>query len=205
MKKIGMVMVFVVCCLVLAVYMVGCGTSGGDATTTTTSTTTTTVVGGASYFPHTDGYKWTYAVTVTSSPTPITLINWFDGTEEVSGHTTQIYKAYSGSSTQESNCYCTSSSVKLYNSTTFSSPEVTWLIFPFTVGDSWIFYDDYLVTVEAYQLVSVPCGTYESFYLRLASGSNSFNMWFADGVGLIKFVYLSPLGCSTQELVSKNF
>jgi len=45
MKKLGILALFAVCCLVFVVSMVGCGTGGGgDATTTTTTSTTTTTL-----------------------------------------------------------------------------------------------------------------------------------------------------------------
>ncbi len=200
----------------LIVSLVGCGTSGSDATTTTTSTTTTTTA--AEYFPHTDGYIWTYDY-ITSGQTGTAVMS-FEGTHDIGTLETQIHKIcaahplYPGGG--ELYYIITDSAALQYG--TSSSPTTEgqpYLTFPLTLEASWTYNSLGVIrycSVISYETVVVPAGTFANCYkvytTRESGGTVNIWEWFAPDVGLVKNNNISintGLITATYELTSKNF
>lgn len=165
--------------------------------------------GGVEYFPHNNGYSWTYKITRQGTTAVYSLIYTFNGTQSVGSITCQKFKSENNmyrSATSESLVYVTNSDVKNYGTSTSPTTEpFTLLKFPLTVGSSWISFGTQEVRVQAKESITVPTGTYDTFRNFNEQGSAYAYSWYAKDVGLIKIISVSGSMTITAELVSKNF
>jgi len=194
--------------LMMVVVMVGCGAGAPDLPTT----------GGVEFFPHTDGYSWTYniEVDILSSPEAIgTMEVTFNGTTEVSGITVQKRETFL--TTYNSLTYTTTHCVKVTDSYVKGYGEIgdttteacTTLSFPLSVGKTWTAYtfeNVFTAEVIAAENVTVPAGTFATFKIDYPAQGTAY-YWYAENIGLVKFALYDDDDNLRQryELTSKNF
>lgn len=167
--------------------------------------------GGREYFPNTDGYSWTYRMSVSGTTETATARMTFTGTTTVGGTTVQIWRSESiyttGTITAESLIKVTDSAVTQYGTPTYpSSTPSTVIAFPLNVGSRWYTYGTVEAIVTAQENVIVPSGTFNNCYkISSTLGSNSSDLWLGKNVGIVKMLTTSTYGTYTLELISRNF
>lgn len=189
----------IVFCLVLSLMLMGM-LYGCTQTTSSSSSGD----GDSSYYPHVNGYSWTYNTSsktttktiynsntyLSTQETSGTEVDLFNGTSEVSGvGTAQVLQVTttttSGSTTSNSLIVANSSNVKYYGTTSAPTTDaLTMLVFPLSVGSSWTTQNGG-ITVEASVIakesVTVPAGTFSDCYKVKYSSNyiiNSANMTY---------------------------
>ena len=169
----------------------------------------TVETGGVEYYPHTDGYRWNYTYTPPGSPTSGNMAREFNGTQTFNSIACQKFvwtQDFAASSEILANV--TSSDVKFYG--TSSSPTTdatTWLSFPLQVGKTWTIYGSYTASVEAFESITVPTGTYNAFKVFYDYGvpGARYYYWYAKDVGAVAFEIYWVTQNITATLSSKNF
>jgi hypothetical protein len=152
--------------------------------------------GGESYFPHSNGYTWTY-----SSNDGGWQILTFEGTALVGSTTVQKYKGYarfaSGhTSTSESYFRIDSTGVYSYGSPSYllTTPQ-TMFAFPMEVGKTWEagVSGSYTIraSVQAKENVTVPAGTFDCYKVKFVNYNGtvetySYNIWLGNNAGMVK-------------------
>lgn len=207
---------FVPCIMIVLILLIGCGrqtqSPGGSGTV-------------GSFFPHADGYSWTYTVIMTVETTwevTTTLTDetyTFSGTTELSnGIIVQNY-CLVGSS-EAAYYYVDGSGVYRYGTSVDPTIEAeTYLSFPLNVGNSWNTATS-SSEVISYEAISVPAGDFSAYLVRRLGSAESYS-WFALNVGKAEVYYKAngPMLVSVEgefkvvpasvkilsELKSKNF
>ena len=171
-----------------AVILSGCGQQ--------TSTTVT-----ENYFPHEDGYSWTYTVISTiemPEEDPYTTITeetyYFDGTTQITEEI--IAQNYFRQGTTESSYYLINGSgVYRFGDSQHPTTEGKIILsYPLNIGKTWegLFIDGttkahITAEVSAYELISTPLGSFYAYKISHALGENSeFHEWFALNIGKVK-------------------
>lgn len=197
MKKLFVLGLVAFCCFVFIASLAGCGQGGGSASYL------------VSYFPNTDGYKWTYNYLI-GGLTGVE-IHTFNGTTSYSGLTlqnlkTEIFIASSGA-TVETLMLLTTENLKTYG--TASSPTTqteTSYVFPLVVGNTWTHHTGATATVVSKETVIVPAGTFADCYrVKVIDGTTTSESWLANNVGIVKIQNQYAGTLATCELTAKNF
>lgn len=225
---------YLVLCLAIvsfiaAVILISCGKvvpeptpSPSSSTSTSSSSTTSTTGGGGggtNYYPHADGYGWTYNRAMSTTSEVETLYSTIEGTTMVGTLSVQVLKSTSvvssGSSTYETLYRVANDAVYFYGNPSTASPEVyiRMLTFPIQVGNTWedrpggtLIYSSEVVALEN---VTTPLSTFTNCYKVVTTYStivlNTLEAWYAPDVGAVKQSSLSPPYWSTTEVTGKNF
>ena len=167
--------------------------------------------GGREYFPNTDGYSWSYRMSMSGTTETATARMTFTGTTTAGGTTVQIWRTESfyttGATTIENLIKVTDSSVTQYGTLVYPSTiPSTVIAFPLNIGSSWYTYGTVEAIVTAQENVIVPSGTFNNCYkISSTQGSNSSDLWLGKNVGIVKMLTTSIYGTYTLELISRNF
>lgn len=223
MKKIDFLFIILVAGILgLSLSFLGCGTQSINR------------VGGATFFPHKDGYAWTYELRSSNTSEVRFLRYRFDNTaiSPISGTVeATIWKSGFAdasdvvSSEQESLTLISDAGVNIFESMFGSfdnilTDQTLILPFPFDVGSSWTTTGSAGNTstseVVARESVTVPAGQFDcykivrkTFFSYGGPSVGTGEIWMGDGVGIVK-VISSTITNSLEEnrsltLKSKNF
>jgi hypothetical protein len=184
----------------------------------------------ANYFPHNDGYSWTYVCKQTMGTSEIswTRTYHFEGITSLSDSRTVqklMISEEAGSKSVKSHSFASSSGyyqiddsgIYYYGSISHPTTEAILILpFPLEVGKTW--QRGALGTFEVFgvETVETPLGSYQA--IKVGQQENDFEMyeWYADGVGMVKSYMKIPviseigrdletIAIIIEELVSKNF
>lgn len=182
------------------------------------------------YYPHADGYSWSYLLSYSATSETILLHSTFSGTKIIDSFTAQIMKnemSADGTTTTYETCFVSNDSAVLkyskgpaiaYPDGGITTEALTLFRFPLKVGNSWYCSPNLSIEaqVESQEVISVPAGIFNCFrigintYLPSDPKVYQYTYWLAANVGIIKATAGYSHGgvrttTSTQELNSKNF
>ena len=148
------------------------------------------------YFPHGDGYSWTYTVISTteiSGQDPYTTTTeetyYFDGTTVITDEIVAQNYCKEGNPTETHYFLINDSVVYSFGTVIMPTTEAkVFLPYPLSIGEIWQSILNSTAEVLAYESVSVPLGTFDAYKIKrtYATGFKPFE-WYAQNVGKVKY------------------
>ncbi|OGC06373.1 hypothetical protein A2526_01510 [candidate division WOR-1 bacterium RIFOXYD2_FULL_36_8] len=195
------ILIFTVIAFATIGTMSGCSSISGGTTGTI-----------ADYYPHQDGYSWTYGQSstisfdVTGLPIPPigdivatgTIVDTFNGTQTISTGEAQILReettAGGVTATIETLVIASDDGVRTYGTPSIPTTTSTYLYaFPLQTGKTWTIIGSLEGTVVGEESVTVTGGTFQCFKLSLRSptfdtlySNYTYYVWLGKNAGVVK-------------------
>ncbi len=161
------------------------------------------------FYPNTDGYRWDYKQTSSSTTEVTTISDLRTGSKKLSSGTNvdvslETMTSTNRPSTMEYYERVLDSGVWFYGTGVATTEAELFLPFPLAVGNTWRTSGgtsfNVVTVITAKETVKVPAGTFDAY--RVESGSSTY--WYGKGAGLVKIAGSGP-SAVTLELTGKNF